>query len=201
MDLVFWHPVTGKYIGTGMTLKALSRATISYSDDPAINLIIKNTGGLKAVTAFSYQIGNKTFHLMHYEPNLNSNPKNHDDSSTPKDMAINLEKLTLGNILQNSARQELMTWMRNSTTGYKRIRAGVPVGWAVADKTGSGSFGIANDIGVVWSPTCKPIIIAIYTVQNKRGAEPNNDVVAKTTQIVLNAYSKIDRCFDATNLK
>jgi beta-lactamase class A len=29
--------------------------------------------------------------------------------------------------------------MKNNTTSYKRMRAGVPIGWVVADKTGSGS--------------------------------------------------------------
>ena len=199
-DLVLWHPVTGKYINTGMTLRSLAEATISYSDNPAINFIMKKLGGTKSVIAFAQQIGNKTFKLEHYESNLNSDPKNPDDSSTPKDMALSLQKLVLGNILQQPDRKQLITWMRNNTTGYKRIRAGVPIGWAVADKTGSGSYGIANDIGIVWSPTCKPIVLAIYTVKNKHDAKWQNAVVAETAQIVLNAFSRIDPCFNATNL-
>lgn len=43
------------------------------------------------------------------------------------------------NILQKSKRKQLVKWIQNSTTGYKRIRAGVPIGWTIADKTGSGS--------------------------------------------------------------
>lgn len=43
------------------------------------------------MTDFAHQLGNKTFHLVHYEHNLNSNPKQHTDSSTPKDMALSLE--------------------------------------------------------------------------------------------------------------
>jgi beta-lactamase class A len=34
----------------------------------------------------------------------------------------------------------------------------------LADKTGSGDYGINNDIGIMWSPVCKPIVVAIYTV-------------------------------------
>ncbi len=58
----------------------------------------------------------------------------------------------------------------------------------------------ANDIGVVWSPTCKPIVLAIYTVGKERNAKQKNSVVSKTTKIVLDAYAKKDRCFKATNL-
>lgn len=200
-DLTFWDPVTGKYIHNGMTLKALAEAAISYSDNPAINFIMEKLGGLKAINAFAHQIGNKTFSLEHYEPNLNSNPKNLDDSSTPKDMALSLQKLTLGNVLAQPERKQLIMWMRNNTVGYQRIRAGVPIGWAVADKTGSGSYGVANDIGIVWSPTCKPIVLAIYTVKDKHNVKWQDDVVAQTTQIILSAFSKIDPCFNATSLK
>lgn len=45
-DLMVWHPITGKYVNSGMTLEALSEAAISYSDNPAMNLILKNLAGL-----------------------------------------------------------------------------------------------------------------------------------------------------------
>ncbi len=143
-DLIFWHPVTGKYINKGMTLRSLAKATTIYSDNPAINLIMNNLRGPKGVNAFAHNIGNKSFNLKHYEPNLNSDPTQMDDSSTPKDMALSLNKILFGNVLRKPERTTLLKWMRDSTTGYSRIRAGVPIGWAVADKTGSGSFGIAN---------------------------------------------------------
>lgn len=194
-DLIFWHPITGKYLNSGMTLEALSAAAISYSDNPAINLIMKKLGGPKVITAFAHSIGNTTFNIEHYESNLNSNPKINQDASTPKDMAISVQKLTLGNILAQPLRTQLVTWMINNTTGYKRIRSGVPIGWVVADKTGSGNYGIANDIGIVWSPACKPIVLAIYTVRNKRDAKRRDDIVASTTKIVLDEFAKNDPCF------
>lgn len=194
-DLISWHPITGKYLTSGMTLEALSEAAISYSDNPAINLIMKKLGGPKAVTNFAHSIGNMTFNVEHYDGNLNSNPKDQHDTSTPKDMAISLQKLTLGNILAPPQRTLLTTWMRNNTTGYKRIRAGVPIGWVVADKTGSGDYGIANDIGIMWSPRCKPIVLSIYTIQNKRDAKRRDDIVASTTSIIFDEFAKNSPCF------
>lgn len=196
-DLISWHPITGKYVKSGMSLEELSAAAISYSDNPAINLIIKKLGGPKVITNFACSMGNNTFNLVHYEGNLNSNPKYQDDTSTPKDMAISVEKLTLGNILAKPLRVQLVTWMRNSTTSYKRIRAGVPIAWVVADKTGTGNYGIANDIGILWSPACKPIVLAIYTVRNQQDAKSRDDIVATTTEIILNEFAKNDPCFKA----
>ena len=112
-------------------------------------------------------------------------------------MAISLQKLTLGNALTEPQRAQLVTWMTDNTTSYKRMRSGVPIGWTIADKTGSGDYGIANDIGILWSPLCKPIVLAIYTVQGKQDAQIRDDIVASTTNIVLNEFAKTDPCFKA----
>lgn len=194
-DLIFWHPITGKYVNSGMTLEALAAAAIIYSDNPAVNLIMKKLGGPQVVTNFAHTIGNPSFNLEHYEGNLNSNPNIMQDDSTPKDMAISVQKLTLGNVLTPSERALLISWMRDDAVAYKRIRAGVPMGWVVADKTGSGNYGIANDIGIVWSPACKPIVLAICTAQNKKDAKSRDDIVASTTSIVLDEFAKSDPCF------
>lgn len=196
-ELISWHPITGKYVDSGMTLKALSEATMRYSDNPAINFIMKKLGGPKFITDFAQSIGNTTFNIKHYEGNLNSNPNNEDDTSTPKDMAISLQKLTLGDSLAKPKQTQLITWMKNNTTSYKRIRAGVPIGWTVAAKTGSGDYGIANDIGIMWSPICKPIVLAIYTVKNKADAKGRDDIVASATKIIFDEFAKNDPCFEA----
>jgi beta-lactamase class A len=194
-DLMLWCPVTRKHVTSGMTLEALSEAAISYSDNAAMNLIIKKLNGPKFITEFAHSIGNKTFNVAHYEGNLNSNPQDKIDTSTPKDMAISLQKLTLGNVLTKDHRKQLITWMTNNTTGYKRIRAGVPLGWVVAEKTGSGDYGIANDIGIMWSPTCQPVVLAIYTAQNKQDAKRRDDIVALTTKLIFEEFEKNDTCF------
>lgn len=195
-DLISWHPVTGKYLNNGMTLEELAEATMVHSDNTAANLIIKKLGGPKFVTDFAHSIGNRSFNIEHYEGNLNSNPKIKEDTATPKDMTISLQKLTLGNVLTQPQRTQLVTWMRDNTTSYKRIRAGVPIGWIVADKTGSGDYGIANDIGILWSPTCKPIVLSIYTIQNKQDAKRREDILASTTNIVLDEFAKNDPSFE-----
>jgi beta-lactamase class A len=191
-----WHPITGKYVNSGMTFEALSAAAISYSDNPAINLIIKKLGGPQVITHYAHSIGNKTFNLKHYEGDLNSNPNSLDDTVTPKDMGLSLTNLALGNALPSYLQNQLITWMTNTTTSYKRIRASAPLGWTVADKTGSGRYGIANDVGMMWSPACKPIVLAIYTIRNKPDAECRDDIVAATAKIILDEFEKNDACFN-----
>lgn len=117
------------------------------------------------------------------------------DTSTPTAMAKSLKKLMLGNVLVSPQREQLVSWMKANTTGDARIRAGVPKGWIVADKTGSGTdYGISNDIGIIWPSNCAPIVIAIYSVHNKKDALTHNDLIASVTRIVMNEFPQTGNC-------
>jgi beta-lactamase class A len=41
------------------------------------------------------------------------------------------------------------------------MRAGLPPGWAAADKTGSGDYGSTNDVGVGYGPPGQRVLLAI----------------------------------------
>lgn len=193
-DLVFWSPITEKHVADGMTISDLCSAAMMYSDNTATNLLVKKLGGPEAVTAFARSIGDSTFRVDGWEPELNSNPNNLQDTSTPAAMEKSLKKLTLGNVLGSAQREQLVTWMKGNTTGDTRIRAGVPKGWTVADKTGAGSYGTSNDIGIIWSPKCAPIFVSLYSIQNKKDATRRDDVIAKATTIVINSFAEKDTC-------
>lgn len=199
-DILFWHPISGRYVNKTVSLQTLAEGAISYSDNPAINKIIKEIGGLKFINQFAHDIGNLSYKMEHYEVDLNSNPHQEADTSTPKDMALSVQKILLGEILNPDNRELLLGWMKNNTTGYKRIRAGVPLGWTVADKTGSGSYGIANDVGIAWSLSCKPIILSIFTISNKSDAKPNDETIAKITGVLFNEFEQHHPCYQATHL-
>jgi len=80
-----------------------------------------------------------------------------------------MRKLALGNVLGPNERNQLITWMKNNTTGDTRIRAGVPGSWIVADKTGAGdTYGISNDMAIIWPPNHPPILLSVYSVHKNK---------------------------------
>ncbi len=186
-DVVEWSPITQKRLVSGMSLSELCAATIMYSDNTAINLIMKKLGGPSAVTAFARSIGDDTFQLDSWEPELNSNPNNSRDTSTPKAMGNSLRQLALGNALASPQREQLQHWLKANTTGASKIRAGVPTGWIVADKTGAGgAYGVTNDIAILWPPKAAPIIMAIYFVtKDKNDTKHYDDVIASASRIII----------------
>lgn len=188
-DLVDWSPVTEKHLADGMTISELCAATLMFSDNTAINLLMKKLGGPEVVTDFAHSIGNKTFKLNSWEPVLNSNPAELGDTDTPEAMGTSLRKLALGNILASKQREQLLGWLKSNTTGNSRIRAGIPKSWVVGDKTGTGSYGVTNDIAIIWPPQSPPIIMAIYfSTQNKNDTQNHDDVIASASRILISSF-------------
>lgn len=185
-DLVIWSPVTEKHVDSGMTVAELCEATIRYSDNTAVNLLIKQLGGLDAVNRFARSVGDRSFRLDRWEPDLNSAiPGDVRDTTTPASMARTLQRLTLGDVLGDPPRDQFQRWLKGNTTGAESIRAGVPAGWAVGDKTGTGSYGTTNDIGVLWPPGEAPIVMVVFFTQKQQDAKARRDVIAEATRIVL----------------
>ena len=185
-DLITHSPVAARHVAQGMTVADLCAATVQYSDNAAANLLLEVLGGPAALTAFARSIGDTQFRLDRTEPALNSalagDPR---DTTTPQAMAHTLRKLVLGDALPPPQRAQFTNWLLGNTTGAARIRAGVPVGWAVGDKTGTGNHGAACDIGVVWPPGRAPLVVVVYTWREAADAKAREDVIADATRAVV----------------
>ena len=185
-DLVTYSPITEKHVGAGMTIAELCAAALQYSDNTAANLLIANLGGTDAVTAFARSIGDDVFRLDRWETELNSAiPGDLRDTTTPQAMGNSLNRLALGDALQPAQRAQLCDWLLGNTTGATRIKAGIPSDWKIGDKTGTGDYGTANDVGVVWPVGRAPVIVAIYTTRNAKNAEPRSDTIAAASRVVV----------------
>jgi beta-lactamase class A len=186
--LVNYSPITSKHVGVGMTVSEICAAGLQYSDNTAANLMIRLLGGPRAVTAFARSIGDHEFRLDRWETALNDAvPGDPRDTATPAAMMTNLRRLALGDLLGTKRREKLVAWMLGCMTGAKRIRAGVPAGWSVADKTGTGDYGTTNDIAVIWPPGKPPIVLAVYFTQHEENAPARDGVIASATRIVVEA--------------
>ncbi|MGU7852258.1 PEN family class A beta-lactamase, Bcc-type [Burkholderia orbicola] len=188
-DLVNYSPVSEKHVGAGMTVAALCEAAIQYSDNSAANLLMKLIGGPSAVTVYARSIGDDAFRLDRWETELNTAlPGDPRDTTTPAAMAASLRVLTLGDALPAAQRAQLVAWLRGNKVGDKRIRAGVPAGWAVGDKTGTGDYGTTNDAGVIWPTSRAPIVLAVYYTQTRADARAKDDVIASVARIVAQTF-------------
>lgn len=182
-----YAPITKNH--QSMTVMSLCKAAIEYSDNNAMNLLMTTLGGVEEVNIFAQSINDKDYHLDRMEPFLKSAiPGDKRDTTTPQSMATSLQKLALENYLKSDKRELLKIWLIHNTTGNARIRAGVPKCFIVGDKTGTGDYGTTNDIGIIWPPHKKPIIIAIYFTGDKKNATAHDNVIASATRILINDF-------------
>ncbi|HEU5437000.1 MAG TPA: class A beta-lactamase [Telluria sp.] len=187
-DLLPNSPITEKHLLDGMSNADLCAATLQYSDNAAANLLMKQLGGPAGMTAFARSRGDDIFQLDRWETELNSAiPGDPRDTTSPLAMLQTLQKLTLGDGLPGPARTTLLNWMFANTTGNQRMRAGVPAGWKVADKTGGGSYGTNNSIGLLFPPSRPPIVAAVFHTQDQKEASAKNEVIAAATRAVVEA--------------
>ncbi len=201
-ELAEWSPVTKKYVLDGMTVQELCAASISLSDNTAMNLLLKLIGGIQGMNDFARYIGDYSFRQDNDWPAeaFSGGAGNLKDSSTPKAMVESFRKLTLGKVLDRPQRDLFTTWLINTQTGSARIRSGIPEGWIVGDKTGSGAYGSTNDLAIVWPPKHAPVLIGIYYTSDNSKATRREDVLCTATRFLIEEFVKKDKKLQTRSL-
>ncbi|KQZ75988.1 class A beta-lactamase [Nocardioides sp. Root151] len=177
-DVLISHtPETGRHVDDGMTIRELCDAALRFSDNAAGNLLLREIGGPRGLTAFLRSVGDGVSRLDRWETELNSAlPGDPRDTTTPAAIARTYAGLLIGDTLSRRDRTTLRDWMLANQTSDNRFRAGLPEGWILADKTGGGDYGSNNDVGVAWNPRGEPVVIAAL-VRGKVADAVTPDVV------------------------
>ncbi|MET8752278.1 class A beta-lactamase [Streptomyces sp. NPDC004667] len=183
-------PVTGlpENLAAGMTVERLCAAAVCQSDNAAANLLLRELGGPEAVTRFCRSVGDRTTRLDRWEPELNSaEPGRTTDTTTAGAIGRTYEALVLGDALAARDRERLTGWLLANTTSTERFRRGLPADWTLGDKTGGGSYGTNNDVGVAWPPHRPPVVMAVLTTHDRPDAVADNPLVAKAAALLAAA--------------
>ncbi len=171
------------------TIAELCEAAVEHSDNTAANLLLRTVGGPPGVTAYLRALGDRVTRLDRYEPALNNAPPGDPrDTTTPDAMANLLARLVREPILSPASKARLFDWMRRADTGLTRIRAGVPAGWTVGDKTGTTRTG-GNDVAILWPPDGRaPIVLAIYFAEVRAADKERDAAIAAVARSVIRTF-------------
>jgi beta-lactamase class A len=172
-EVVTYSPVVSLHTERQqISIETLCRAVVEVSDNTAANILLRLTGGPAGFTQFMRSIGDRETRLDRLELELNSNlPGDVRDTTTPRAMVMSLQRVLTRNVLRQDSRALLIDWLVSAATGLRRIRAGLPAHWRAGDKTGTGSNGAVNDIAILWPPSRKPILAAVYMSESTAGTE------------------------------
>ena len=202
-DLVDYSPITKLNVGDGgMTLQALCDAAITHSDNTAGNLLLSYLGryfngvldasGKNSPLAFTAHVRmdlkDGVSRLDRRETELNeAKAGDKRDTTSPAAMLADMRKILLGGFLPEPETVRLTGWLIANTTGGNRIRAGMPEGWIVGDKTGAGANGTTNDIAIIW-PEGRgkpPILLALYLTGSPLDAPGRDQIIAQSARAAV----------------
>lgn len=110
------------------------------------------------------------------------------DVATPVAMAALLYKLDSGNVLTAQSRSFLFQLMSRCETGTRRIRALLPAGTPVEDKTGT-LDGVTNDVGFITMPDRHRVAVAVFA----RGGRDRQPVIAAVSRAIYDRFADTAR--------
>ena len=184
-DLLPYAPVMGKLVGQEVSLADTCSAALRLSDNVAGNKVLESIGGPKGLTEFLRSIGDPTTRLDRWEPELNeATPGDPRDTTTPSTIANTLRTLVLGDALSPASRNQLTAWLVADEVGGPLLRATLPPGWGIAERTGAGYHGSRGVIAVIWPPQRAPIVAAIFITDTDATMDRRNHAIAELGEIL-----------------
>ncbi len=174
------------------TIRNLITRAICDSDNTACDVLIERAGGASEVTRVLIEAGIKGIRVDRPERQLQPESLQIDkylldprDTAEPRAMADLLQMLYEGKLLSSDSKSLLLEDLFNCKTGINRLRAGLPEGWKLAHKTGtgrdvSGQNTATNDVGVMIGPKGETIFVAVFIKGSRATMESREAVMAIT---------------------
>ena len=168
--LVPWSPATEPRAARGeeMTVVALVEAMMTISDNTATNLLLAAIGGPAGLTAFlRARLSDPVTRSDRDEPAMSEGrPGDARDTSSPAAFLASMRALTLGDALTLSSRERLVLLMKANQTSPRLLRARLPLGWQVADRTGAAGHRTSNVVALLWPPRrAEPVLLAAFLTE------------------------------------
>ena len=187
--IVEHSPITQTHIAPdAMSLADLCAASIGVSDNTAANFVLAALGGPEGLTRYFRALGDATSRLDRTETGLNeSTPGDVRDTTTPAAAVADLDKLLVGDALKPASRERLTQWMEDDRVAGPLLRAALPAGWRIADKTGAGGHGSRGIVAAIWPPGRAPVVVAIYLTETPASLDARNAAIARIGAALVKA--------------
>ena len=184
-----WKP------GMRVSVARMVDVMLLYSDNTACDLLTRLLGGPaaaeKALTARNIagvriSLDEKGLGAAMWK-DLAGLERGDQNGATPDAMAGLLARLFRGDLLSRPSTDRILDAMRRCATGDKRLRAGVPKGTQVYDKTGT-LRSCHNDVGILTLPDGTHLVVPVFT---RGGTEPakRDAAIASVARAAWEAFS------------
>jgi beta-lactamase class A len=171
--LIEHSPATSEHAGSTMTVRELSEAALSLSDNTAVNILTDHVAGHAEVNRFLRRLHDRTSRLDRDEPFLNER-SGVLDTTTPAAYASSFARILAGRTLSASHRELMAQWMLPNEEVPSLIAQSLPGSWDVVHRSGKGANGELNDVAHVTRPDGRAGVLAIFTTQRHGGSDESS---------------------------
>lgn len=175
-----------------LTLQELLRRMMEDSDNTACDVMLRLLGGTGTVQKFLRD--HHFFGIVEVatEKEMGASSRvQYRNWAKPRSMTALLCALQKKQLLSNSSRKLLFSWMRATTVCPNRIKAGLPKDVILLHKSGTsaptnGFTPATNDVGLVDLPGGKHIAISIFVADSHAPERQREGTIAKITTALYN---------------
>lgn len=170
--------------GTTLTIRQLIKLMITISDNTATNILIKLLGFDYLSSCFK-DFGLVDTNLSRLMMDMRSRNKGIENYTTAEDMALLLEKIYKGRLIDKNVSSECLEILKEQSS-RSRIPAKLPKDTVVAHKTGL-EKGICHDVGIVFTDNGDFIICVL--IKHKSGSSRSaKKLISNIARATYNYY-------------
>ena len=181
-----WGPIDDHWTpGMRVTVERMLDVMLVDSDNTACDLLIRLVGGPASVEKALVDRNVAGIRISLDEKGMAAAAKKNrtafeagaQNGASPDAMAAFLARLYGGELLSRASTDRILDAMRRCATGEKRLRAGLPKGTEIRNKTGT-STSCANDAGIVTLPDGTHAVVAVFTRGGRDAAAREGAIAA-----------------------
>ena len=195
-----WSPIRKKYPkGTKLTLAEIIEYTVAGSDNVGCDMLLVMLGGPKMLEQYLHQIGIKDIAIVYNEVDMQSawlHQYENWTTASAATQALSLFHENKNQLLSAESHKFLWQVMKSTWTGSKTLRAGLPKGTIVGNKTGhsgkndEGVTGARNDIGVIFLPDGGHYYVSVLISDSMETNETNNKMTADIAKLTWQHFNQ-----------
>lgn len=176
-----------------ITIRELIQLTLTPSDNVASDTLLRTIGGGPAATAWFHSLGIDGIHIALPEQTVNRDEHlQYQNSATPRAYVALLRRLSDNSPLTPGDTRFLLDCLYASHTGDHRLKALLPPGTPVADKTGTSgqhrtTINATNDYGLITLPDGRKLAIAVLIADATAPFAVREQVIAQIGQAIYAA--------------
>jgi beta-lactamase class A len=171
------------------TVSELLEFSIARSDNTSSDKMLELVGGPSVVTERMRALGLRDIEVRSNVRDFLKSKDAHPNTGSAADLARLLARLRKGEVLKPPQLEVLLGSMGRAETGLKRLRAGVPAGTPVGDKTGTGPA-TTNDVGLITLPEGRGhLALAVLLNGSKLSVEGQEKLTAELARAAYDAHA------------